>query len=106
MDRGADINAKAANSWTLLHLAVGLNKGLRVIELLLDRGANINAKAEYLETPLHFAAMYSQDLSVIELLLNRGADITARGKIRRTAYDLVKGNKVLARTRARKLLSK
>ena len=44
LDKGADIHAKNADDWTVLHHACRYSKDIKLVRLLLDRGADINAK--------------------------------------------------------------
>jgi ankyrin repeat protein len=76
LDRGANINAKAADEDTPLHLAAK-HARLEVARLLLDKGANIEAKAAYGYTPLHLAAKQGFHQNA-RLLLDRGANINAK----------------------------
>jgi len=59
LQNGLDVNARAGNGNTALHIALlrGAHPKLtEMVKLLVEFGADINAKNNKLETPLHFAA--------------------------------------------------
>jgi len=76
VERGADVNVKVMNKWTLLHEAC-LRNDLKLVKLLLDRGANVKAKNKWGWTPLHLACE-RKGLKLPKLLLDRGADVRAK----------------------------
>jgi ankyrin repeat protein len=54
LDRGADVEAKYADNFTALHLAVVSNQA-EAVELLLDRGADIGVEDKDGHTPCETA---------------------------------------------------
>ncbi|MDD9818884.1 MAG: ankyrin repeat domain-containing protein [Gammaproteobacteria bacterium] len=82
LERGADIEARAAYGSTPLHFAAGFNKEPGVTALLLERGANIEARGDDSgATPLYLAAGLNESPAVVALLLERGANVEARDNI-------------------------
>jgi hypothetical protein len=82
---GADVNAKAKNGITPLHMAVMVG-GKDVVELLLAKGAAVNARDQSDATPLHNAAMAGKD--AVELLLSKGAEVNAKDFFGRTPLQV------------------
>ena len=76
LDRGAAIDAKAANGFAPLHFAASYGCAAAARELLL-RGADVNAAASGGERPLHLAAGRGLG-AMCALLLGFGADAGAR----------------------------
>ena len=75
IERGADVQALDANSWSPLHYAA--TGGFRAIsEALLKAGASLDLVNLIMETPLH-RAVVQRRVDVIQLLLDWGADIWA-----------------------------
>jgi ankyrin repeat protein len=73
---GADVNAKASNHVTPLHLAVQ-KEHKDLVELLLDNGANLeDATTNLQRRPIHIAADQSNP-AIMQLLIDRGAIIDA-----------------------------
>jgi hypothetical protein len=73
IEDGADVNCRADDGRTPLHLAIYQ----RTAEVLVSNGADIHAVDKYGRTPLHAAAdMWKAD--VAELLLSSGADSNAK----------------------------
>jgi ankyrin repeat protein len=74
----AFLRARAADGFTLLHLAAFFGRG-EVLDLLLHRGAAVDAVADnpMRVTPLHSAAA-AGEAAVVETLLRSGADPDAR----------------------------
>ena len=70
LDNGADVNAKANDGSTPLHLAVEHNF-LAVVALLLEYGADINAKDDWGLTPWDLAQQNRQP-EIVELLRGTG----------------------------------
>jgi hypothetical protein len=83
LDRGADVNAKDNDGWTLLRWAA-VEENEALVRLLLDRGADVNAKDKYGWTVLRWAAAEENE-ALVRLLLNRGADVNAKDNDGRTA---------------------
>ena len=86
LDRGADVHARDAGGWTVLHYAASnlgapTVTGPEVLALLLDRGAAIDAQENAGRTALHVAVGIIAPEKV-KLLLERGArvDICAQGE--------------------------
>jgi ankyrin repeat protein len=73
--RGAEVNVKANDGSTPLHLAA-VSGHTQVAKLLLTRGAEVNAKDDYYQTPLKVAerSYLSTDKKkkVVELLKRNG----------------------------------
>lgn len=83
IERGADVNAAAANAMQTspLHGAAAAHD-LALVELLLERGADPNAVQLMGYTALHAAAQHG-DVAMVRALLNHGANpklVTEEGK--------------------------
>ncbi|KAG6861364.1 hypothetical protein C0995_001097 [Termitomyces sp. Mi166 len=75
--KGADVNVKASNEKTPLHVAVE-SGNLDIVKFLLDKGADIHSnKAPYEDNPLYSAAKCGY-FDIVKLLIDRGADIYAK----------------------------
>ena len=72
IDRGANMNLRDKEGWTLLHL-VSAHGHLNIVRLLVDRGADMNAKEQDLWTLLHLASRNGR-LEVVQLL-EHGASV-------------------------------
>ena len=96
LEEGVDVDVRAADGRTALHLIAenGNEAGARI---LLDHGANVNttsySKGNSVErkfgggrTPLHWAAEYGQ-LSMAKLLVEAGADLAIQNASGRTALQ-------------------
>lgn len=71
LDAGAEVDARAGDEKTPLHLAAG--KGYsRIARALLKAGAEVNAKDMYQMTPLRLAIWRGRDESVIKALVEQG----------------------------------
>ena len=71
--RGADVNAKDRNGWTVLSGAAR-SGNLELVKLLLDNGGDVNSKDNNGYTPLHQAASaLDGGESIVRLLLVHGA---------------------------------
>lgn len=77
LDRGANINAKAASGITPVHWAV-LQDKLDTLKLLLERKADVNVRDSGGNTPLHYAVDNGR-AELVEALLAAGADPNAPG---------------------------
>jgi len=88
VERGADVNAVAANAMRVhpLHSAAATRRR-DVVKALIDRGADVNAKQHGGWTPIH-AAANNGDAEVAALLLAAGADPRAPNDDGKTALDL------------------
>ena len=68
---GLDVNARAEDGNTALHIVL-LRKAhpkiIEMVKLLVEFGADINAKNNKLETPLHFAAAFNHE-EIVRLLI-------------------------------------
>ena len=67
LERGADMNAKDENGWTMLHHAAYANS-LNAVRLLLERGADTSVKDDEGRTPLDIARerKHSEAARIIE----------------------------------------
>jgi hypothetical protein len=70
---GANINATNQLGWTVLHMAVRLQRG-DVATLLVQNKANINARDTSGQTPLYLAVESGQR-NAVEFLIQNGADV-------------------------------
>lgn len=76
LDRGADIEARAADDYTPLHEAVRAGN-LAAVTVLLTRGANINAQCSLYEGSTALEIAIGQgNFQIVESLLHRDADST------------------------------
>lgn len=87
-EHGAEIDAKAKNEYTPLHIAVFMGH-TDVVEWLLDKGADINTSTEYGTTPLHNAVARGR-YAIVELLIAGGAAFNATNKGGFTPLDCAK----------------
>jgi ankyrin repeat protein len=72
----ANVNVKAENNVTLLHIAVQKEKR-EIVELLLDKGAHLEEATTNLQRrPIHIAAETGNP-AIMQLLIDKGADIMA-----------------------------
>jgi len=78
LSRGADVNAKDSDGFTVLHLAVA-NNHKNIAELLIAKGADVNAKLVDASTALHYATGNGHK-EIAELLIANGADVNAKRK--------------------------
>ena len=84
LDKGADVNEKAARGFTPLHYAV-INDHKEIAELLIAAGANVNAKDAHDWIPLNQAVDLGHK-GIVELLIAAGADLNAGNRARRTPF--------------------
>ena len=87
IDRGADVNAPAADGSTALLWAVHRDDRV-LVERLLKAHADAKAANHYGATPMSEAALYG-DAAVIELLLKAGADPESADSAGQTALMVV-----------------
>jgi ankyrin repeat protein len=66
-----DLDTRAGNGWTPLHMAVG-NCRREAMVFLISRGATVNAKNDYGQLPLHLA-VECHNLKAVRILLNSGS---------------------------------
>ena len=92
LDRGADVNARSANSMknTPLHAAAAGGQ-IELMRLLLMRGADANASQEGGWTALHSAAQ-TGNREMVELLLAHGAHVNTRAANNQAPLDLALTN--------------
>ena len=76
VDAGADVNTKAGEGYTALHVAAERGD-LEMAEFLVAKGANPNAATTSKRTPLHEAVHYSRRESIELLLANGPTSISA-----------------------------
>ena len=88
IEAGADVNARSANSFSVmpLHSAIAGNHDAVVAELI-DAGADVNARQPHGWTPLLGAAR-TGSLASVEKLLTAGADPSARNDDGASAIEL------------------
>ena len=106
LEGGADVNARAENDVTPLHMAAIENTNPEVIRVLLGAGADVNAKTGESVTPLHLAAMDNTNPEVVEVLLESGADAKIRDAGGCSPLDMAEENKNLKGTDAYRSLEK
>ncbi|MGL9761743.1 MAG: ankyrin repeat domain-containing protein [Wolbachia sp.] len=94
VSRGAGLDTKGSNDWTLLHFAAFSDK-FDIVKFLFDKNANIKAKDVYGNTPLHVAAQYDSKLEIVEFLLDKNAssinDVNNNGST--PLHIAIQGNK-------------
>lgn len=83
---GADVNARDAEGWSALNVAVS-NGDIWLIETLLDNKADINIRDNEEWTPLMEAIQHGLE-TVAGLLLERGADVRPRNNEGMRALDM------------------
>ena len=71
----AEVNFKALDDWTPLHMACFENY-FQIVEILLNHDSDIEAKTSIGRTPLHLASFRGHQ-QIIEILVNKGANINA-----------------------------
>ena len=76
IEKGADVNARAAKGMTPLAWAVYWDQKDKA-ELLIAKGANVNAKDDDGKTALHVAANWGK-ADLVRLLIAKGADVNAK----------------------------
>ncbi|MDR2642497.1 MAG: ankyrin repeat domain-containing protein [Planctomycetaceae bacterium] len=86
---GVPVNTKDKFGSTPLHVAVGRNLSLQVVQCLINNGADTNAKDNNNATPLHYAAEYCSIPEVLDALIKAGADVNAKDIFGMTPLDLL-----------------
>lgn len=76
LGEGADVNARANNGSTPLHIAVQLNNE-KLVQLLLKHNADVNARADNGGTPIYAAVAYA-DLPIVTELISKWANVNAQ----------------------------
>ena len=77
LDKGADVDAQAANGWFPLSYAK-----IDIAKLLVAKGANVMLKGKTGQTVLHWAVNrndYQGDMELVKLYVSRGANVNAKG---------------------------
>lgn len=90
IDKGADLNIKNNDKFSVLGFAINKHYDIGVIKLLIEKGANVNMKAELAGTtpkiyllpkavPLALAAG-SDNIEAAKLLISKGANVNAQNR--------------------------
>ena len=74
---------------SLLHLAIGKEADLKLVEYLVSQGANIHAQEHNGRTPLHAAVQRFPNIDTVQYLLSQDADVHTRDHDGKTALDYV-----------------
>ena len=88
---GADVNARAVDGKTPLHMAVLGNRDPAVSMALLKAGSDLSARDSSGATPLHLAARFNENPAVMAALVMAGADANARDNSGKTSVDMARG---------------
>ena len=88
---GADVNARAADGKTPLHMAVLGNRDPAVSTALLKAGSDLSARDSSGAIPLHLAARFNENPAVMAALVRAGADANARDNSGKTSVDMARG---------------
>jgi ankyrin repeat protein len=93
LSRGADVNARSANSHanTALHAAAAGGAERALVQRLVDAGVDVDATQGGGYTGLHEAASIGR-ADLVTLLLEAGADAQSRTHEGRTAAELARAN--------------
>jgi len=79
--KGCNVNSKASDGETALHLAAnGNSKGQEMVQRLIAAGALVEAKDNNNCTPFFYSAKGFSDLGAAQVLLEHGADINIQRK--------------------------
>lgn len=73
LQSGAQVNSKAQNGLTPLHIA-SISGVMAVADLLLRRGANVNEPSDGGLTPIYYAIQHN-NVGMVGLLMSRGANL-------------------------------
>jgi ankyrin repeat protein len=83
LKKGADINAKDKDGYTML-LAELSNKGrIKIVKLLVSKGADVNARRTKENSTALMISLWKlgeENMAIFKYLLDKGADISARDK--------------------------
>ncbi|KAJ8963432.1 hypothetical protein NQ318_018912 [Aromia moschata] len=103
--RGANVNAKTAETeQTALHLSA-VNGDEECVELLLEKGADANAKNHMSQTPLHLAARV-KSYECVQLLLEKGnASPNVEDRDKRTPLHTAVGKTAISADIIRELIN-
>ena len=82
LENGADVNMRALDNSTPLHVAMEYGRD-KIVRMLLEHGANVGAKDKNGRTPIHEAVESWNDES-LRLSLEHGADVGAKDNKGRT----------------------
>jgi ankyrin repeat protein len=88
LDRGAEVDARAASGRTPLLVAAATNGTVETVRLLLAKGADVNAADSTGVTPL-LAASSVDDPEVARLLLEHGANVAVRAAVPQSSTPLM-----------------
>jgi uncharacterized protein YecT (DUF1311 family) len=83
LEKGADVNAKSENGFTVLMFAA-LSSNLELVKHLVNRGADVNARDEDGKTAFMFASRLG-NVDVMRLLMDHGTDVNIKDKDGKTA---------------------
>jgi ankyrin repeat protein len=82
LEHGADVNMRALDNSTPLHVAMEYGR-VKIVPMLLEHGANVDAKDKNGRTPLHEAVESWSD-EPVRMSLEHGADVGAKDNQGRT----------------------
>lgn len=83
VSKGASVDTKDSNGWTLLH-HTAIRGYLEVAEFLIEKGADVNAEDKYGKKPIQRAAE-DNNKNIITLLLSKGVNINDTDRNGRTS---------------------
>ena len=97
IEKGADVNARADDKTTPLHVAASLARAGSgyepLLKLLFASGADPNARDELGQTPCHWLVSGNPtDPEAVRLFLRRGGDPSVRTRKGKTVFDLAEHN--------------
>jgi len=78
----AEIDSRALDNWTALHMAVNYGH-IDVVKVLLRKNANVDAETSMMRTPLHLSCLRGH-LDITKVLLDYGANINAQDNEKNT----------------------